>query len=174
MNPVVVVWTLDGTPYQTNNMPPGGNITASNVTFTANFGLGEHVVVVSASNGQTDPITCSTTVTVNDTTPPRIVRIVATPNVLWPPNHRMIPVNLTVDAVDSCDPSPVVRITNVTSNEPQNPFAPEWEITGAQCLNLRAERSGKGQGRTYTIAVQCKDLSGNISTAAVDVTVRHN
>jgi len=86
----------------------------------------------------------------------------------------MVPVNLTVEAVDNCDPSPVVKITNVTSNEPQNPLAPDWEITGAQSLNLRAERLGKGQDRVYTIVVQCKDQSGNVSMASVAVTVPHN
>ena len=172
--PLQVVWTVDGTAAQTNNIPPGGNLTASNVTFTTNFALGEHVVVVSASNGQTDPVTCSTTVTVRDVTPPRILNIVATPNVLWPPNHRMIPVNVTVEAVDNCDSSPVVQIRSVTSNESQNPLAPDWEITGAQSLRLRAERLGRGQGRIYRIVVQCKDLSGNVSMASVAVTVPHN
>jgi hypothetical protein len=86
----------------------------------------------------------------------------------------MIPVNLMVEAVDNCDPAPVVRITSVTCNEPQNPFAPDWEITGAQSLNLRSDRSGKGPGRIYTIVVQCKDLSGNVSTASVDVAIPHN
>ena len=173
-NPLQVVWTVDGTASQTNNIPSGGTITASNVTFTANFELGGHVVVVSASNGQTDPITCSTTVTVRDTTPPQIMRIVANPNVLWPSNHRMVPVNLMVEAIDNCDPSPVSKIINVRSNEPENPSAPDWEITGARSLNLRAERLGKGRGRVYTIVVQCKDLSGNVSTASVDVTVPHD
>jgi hypothetical protein len=173
-NPLQVIWTVDGTPSQTNNIPSGGIITASNVTFTANFGLGEHVVVVSVSNGQTQPVTCSTTVTVRDMRPPRILNIVATPNVLWPPNHRLIPVNLMVEAVDNCDPSPVTRVTNVTSDEPQNPLDPDWEITGEHSLNLRAERLGKGQGRIYTIVVECKDMSGNVSTASVDVTVPHN
>src|SRR5206468_8554337 len=90
-NPIQVVWTIDGLPSQTNNISSGGATTASNVSFTMNFELGEHVVVVSASNGQTDPVTCSIGVTVNDTMPPRIARIAATPNMLWPPNHRMIP-----------------------------------------------------------------------------------
>ncbi len=78
------------------------------------------------------------------------------------------------DAVDNCDPSPVVKIIKVISNEPDIPFAPDWEITGAKSLNLRAERLGKGQGRIYTIVVQCKDMSGNVSTASVDVAVPHN
>jgi hypothetical protein len=108
-----------------------------------------------------------------DTTPPRIVGIVATPNVLWPPNRRMVPVRVHVNAVDNLDPSPVVRITQVTSNEPQNPLAPEWEITGTQSLNLRADRLGKGKGRIYTIVVECKDKDGNVSSASVNVMVPH-
>jgi hypothetical protein len=111
---------------------------------------------------------------VPDKTPPQIVRIVATPNVLWPPNHRMIPVSVIVDAVDNCDPSPVVRITQVTSNEPRSPFVADWEITGPQGVNLRAERLGRGNGRIYTIVVQCEDESGNVSFGSVDVTVSHD
>jgi len=173
-NPLEVFWTIDGTPFQTNDIPSGGNITATNVSLTANFRLGEHVVVASASIGQTDQVICSTTVTVHDTTPPQIKSIVATPNVLWPPNHRMVPVNLKMETVDNCDSSPVAKLINITCNEPRNSIAPDWEITGAQTLNLRAERSGKGTGRIYTILVECKDGSGNVSIGSVDVTVPHN
>ena len=173
-NPLQLIWTVDGTAFQTNNIPSGGTTTASNVTFMATFGWGEHVVVASASNGRTDPVTCSTTIEVSDTTQPQITRIAAAPSVLWPPNHRMVPISVMVDAVDNCDPSPVVKIIKVISNEPDIPFAPDWEITGAKSLNLRAERLGKGQGRIYTIVVQCKDMSGNVSTASVDVAVPHN
>jgi hypothetical protein len=109
-----------------------------------------------------------------DTTPPQIRGIAATPNVLWQANHRLIPVNLAVNAVDDSDPSPVVRITGVTSNEPLNAVAPDWEITGPQSINLRAERSGKGPGRIYTIGVQCEDASGNVSSASVEVRVPHD
>ena len=109
-----------------------------------------------------------------DTTPPQIRGIAATPNVLWQANHRLIPVNLAVNAVDDSDPSPVVRITGVTSNEPLNAVAPDWEITSPQSINLRAERSGNGPGRIYTIGVQCQDASGNVSSASVEVRVPHD
>jgi hypothetical protein len=81
---------------------------------------------------------------------------------------------LELEVADNRDQSPVVKITNVTSNEPQNPHAPDWEITGGKTLNLRAERLGRGKGRVYTVVVQCQDMSGNISTASVDVTVPHD
>jgi hypothetical protein len=109
-----------------------------------------------------------------DTTPPGIVRIATTPNALWPPNHRMVPVRVIVDAVDNHDPSPVAHITHVTSNEPQNPGSPDWEITGPLSLNLRAERSGKGKARIYSIVVKCEDKDGNVSSATIDVTVPHD
>jgi hypothetical protein len=169
-----VMWSVDGTPTQTNNIASGGAITGSNVTFTATFESGAHEVEVSASNGLTNATMCSTTVTVRDTTPPEMLSMAATPAVLWPPNHRLIPVTLTVDAVDNCDPSPVVRIIQVTSNEPENRFAPDWEITGPLSVNLRAERLGARHGRVYLITVQCEDSGGNISFGSVQVVVPHN
>jgi len=168
---VQVVWTVNGIAAQTNTIPSGGNITRSNLTFTANFGSGAHVVAITASNSGPHSATCYTTVSVLDTTPPQITRLEATPNVLWPPNRRMVAVTLSADVVDSCDPSPVFRIVQVTSNEPLTSSAPDWEITGEQTLNLRAERLGKGKGRLYTIVVQSEDPSGNISFASVYVTV---
>ena len=172
--PLVVVWTVDGTAYQTNQVPAGGAFTASIVTFTASFVHGEHLVVVSVSNGQTNAATCSTTATVRDTTPPTMVRIVATPNVLWPPNRRMVPVSVSADVADNCDPSPVVRIAQIRSNEPHSPFALDWEITGPRSVNLRAERFGRGKGRIYTIVVECQDVTGNVAHASVDVMVPHD
>src|SRR6266850_8243538 len=58
-------------------------------------------------------------VPIPDTQPPQIV-VAVTPNVLWPPNHRMVPISVVVNALDNQDPSPVARITQVTSNEPGN------------------------------------------------------
>jgi hypothetical protein len=43
----------------------------------------------------------------------------------------------------------------------ENNFEPDYEITGNLTLELRAERAGKGQGRTYTIHVVAEDCSGS-------------
>jgi hypothetical protein len=99
-----------------------------------------------------------------DNNPPEI-SVSVSPDTLWPPNHKMVPVVLEVDATDNCDSEPVCQITSVTSNEPINGTgdgntAPDWEITGNFTVNLRAERSGKGGGREYTITVECTDASG--------------
>ena len=76
------------------------------------------------------------------------------------------------------DTAPVTRIISVTSNEPENGLgdgdtAPDWEITGALTLNLRAERAGGGSGRIYTITVESRDRAGNASTRTVEVRVPH-
>jgi hypothetical protein len=143
------------------------------------FGLGTHYItlVVTDSAGATsrdDMI-----VTIEDTTAPTINSISANPNVLWPANHNMVAVTVTVDFEDICDPLPVCTIVDVTCNESVNGRGdgntqPDWEITGDLTVKLRAERTGSGSGRVYTIHVECVDASGNIATATVDITVPHD
>jgi hypothetical protein len=111
-----------------------------------------------------------------DVEPPRITSAVANPNVLWPPDHRIVPVSVSVTATDDTDPQVDCRMIAVQSNEPDNGLgdgdaANDIEITGPLTLNLRAERSGKGSGRVYTITVECVDEVGNKSTKTTTVTV---
>jgi hypothetical protein len=122
---------------------------------------------------------CSANVAVKDSTPPVITAVSATPNVLWPPNHELVPVTLTTSVTDTCDPSPMCKVTSVVSSEPplgggSGHTEPDYLITGASNVLLRAERDGTGPGRTYSITVQCTDQSGNSSQKATVVTVPHN
>jgi hypothetical protein len=48
---------------------------------------------------------------------------------------------------------------------------PDWEITGDLTVDLRAERAGGGDGRIYSIVVECTDASGNSSVDTVFVCV---
>jgi hypothetical protein len=146
----------------------------------AAFPLGRNRVGLEVSDpeGESSP-TDFGLVVIADTTPPVIESIVAVPDELWPPNHRMVPVTLTVDVTDVCDSMPVCSISGVESNEPVNGqgdgnTAPDWELTGALTLNLRAERAGNGNGRIYTVRVNCSDGSGNASTDTVEVAVPHD
>jgi len=118
-------------------------------------------------------------VVVKDVTAPVIQSITPTPSVLWPPNHKMVPVNVEATVTDNCDAHPSAKIVSVTSNEPQSgtgdgDAAPDWELTGDLSLKLRAERKGSGKGRTYTITVQCTDYAGNRSSKDACVKVPHN
>ena len=47
----------------------------------------------------------------------------------------------------------------------------DWQIMGPLTVDLRAERSGTGLGRVYTITVRCTDTNGNLARSAVKVTV---
>lgn len=143
------------------------------------FPLGETLVTFTATDGSGNTAEASTTVTVVDTTPPEIHAVVATPASLWSPNHKMADVAVTVDVSDICDVDPFCRVVAVASNEPVNGkgdgnTAPDFEIVGDLAVKLRAERSGRGGGRTYTITVRCTDDSGNSAERTVDVTVAHD
>jgi hypothetical protein len=143
------------------------------------FPLGTTTVTFTATDGSGNTAKATTKVTVVDTTPPTINSVVATPDVLWPVNHKMIPVTVTVDVSDICDATPTCRIVAVTSNEPvdatgDGKTSPDWEIVGDLALKLRAERAGAGNGRVYTITVRCTDDSGNSSTKNVQVSVPHD
>jgi hypothetical protein len=70
----------------------------------------------------------------------------------------------------------VTCVLSVTSNEPVNSgedgdTGPDWEIVNPHKVRLRAERSGAGTGRIYTITVTCTDASGNQTIKTTTVTV---
>jgi CSLREA domain-containing protein len=136
------------------------------------FPIGTTTVRFTADDASANAAVASTTVTVRDATPPAIASLAAAPNLLWPPNHKMIPVALSVSASDACGGPPSCRITAVASNEPASDPAGDWTITGPLTLNLRADRLGSGSGRIYAITVACTDAFANTSTATVGVTVQ--
>lgn len=125
-----------------------------------------------------DTDSCAT-LTVADVMPPVITNAAASTDVLWPPNHRMVPVALSVSAQDEVDPSPACTIASVASSEPidglgDGDTSPDWLVTGPLTVDLRAERGGRGGGRIYTITVRCEDASGNAAEATVTVSAPHD
>jgi len=114
-----------------------------------------------------------------DVAPPTIGSMSASPNTLWPPNHKFVPVTISTSVSDNCDAAPRCAISSVSSNEPVNGLgdgdtSPDWIVTGASTLLLRAERSGTGTGRVYTVATTCTDAAGNAATGYTTVTVPHD
>jgi hypothetical protein len=112
-----------------------------------------------------------------DTVAPVISGVSATPNSLWPPNHKMWTVNVSYSAIDHC--GPVQCSLSVSSNEPLDSIgdghtASDWTVVDAHRVQLRAERQGPGDGRVYTITVSCTDAAQNLATATATVTVPHD
>jgi hypothetical protein len=181
--PIVVEQTsLAGTPVNvalptaTDNCDPDVEITSDSPGL---FPLGVTVVTFTAEDDAGNTSTAMTTVTVVDTTPPTIGAASAAPGSLWPRNHKMQPVVVSVDVTDICDATVDCQIIGVTSNEPINGLGdgntePDFVVTGNLTVDLRAEASGGGSGRIYTITVQCTDDSGNSATQDVVVTVAHD
>jgi hypothetical protein len=142
------------------------------------FALGTTTVTVTAKDAAGNTTSGSFTVTVRDTTAPVISSATSNAPTLWPPNHKMVAVTVSVSASDLVGLSSV-KIISVTSSEPDNGLgdgdtANDIEITGNLTVNLRAERSGGGDGRTYTITVQAKDAAGNATTKTIAVVVPKN
>lgn len=108
---------------------------------------------------------------------PQISGVAASPNVLWPPNHKMVPVAINYLVNDNCDPAPSCSLS-ISSNEGEaggsGHASPDWIVLDAHHVDLRAERSGGGHGRVYTVNISCQDKSGLSSTATVAVTVPHD
>jgi hypothetical protein len=120
--------------------------------------------------------------TVVDTTPPTL-EVSLNREALWPPNHQMFDISATVTVRDDCDATPTFVLTSITSNEPGHGRGSGHtldDIQGASFgtpdveFQLRAERSGGGQGRIYTITYTARDAAGNTATAVVSVIVTHD
>jgi hypothetical protein len=150
----------------------------ANVTLIYSFNLGTHIVTLNATDEAGNTGSDNVTVTVVDTTPPEIT-VSVTPDSLWPPNHKYAQVKTTVTAQDIGDPSPAITLVSITSNEPDNGKGDGNTINDITLVDnytfeFRAERSGNGVGRVYTITYQATDASGNSAQASATVTVNHN
>jgi len=145
--------------------------------------LGIHRITLEASDSFGDVSSDEVLAGVHDTQPP-ILSLTLDPVLLWPPNHRLVPVSLEVVSTDMCDPSPQVFPMSISSSEPDDapgdgdgttqgdiqtsPGAEEGQVL------LRAERSGSGRGRAYLVTVRASDHSGNSSSVNAGALVPHD
>jgi hypothetical protein len=124
---------------------------------------------------------CDTRIRVVDTQPPQILSATAQPGVLWPPNRRMHQVQIGIEARDACDPDAACVLTSVESNERDRNWwnwkdkSGDARIVGPRTVELRAERSGFGSGRVYTVRFECTDTTaGNVAQGSVQIMVPHD
>jgi hypothetical protein len=141
------------------------------------FAVGTHNVTLTVTDSNGASSSCTATLTVVDQTPPAITGASVDKPTLWPPNHQMVDVTVSYMARDNC--GPVNTALSISSNEPVNGggdgnTTPDWEIVDTHHVRLRAERSGQGNGRIYTIRITATDSQGNTSNQTVSVSVPHN
>ena len=162
----------------TDDCDPAPEVTCEPPSGSA-FPIGVTEVTCTAVDSVGNTSTCSFTVTVEAAPPPVIVDVTASPNVLWPPNHKWVDIDISTELENSCELPVSCTIVDVTSNESANGKGdgntePDWVITGDGTVRLRAERSGNGGGRVYTVRVRCENEAGEGSEQTVDVVVPHD
>jgi hypothetical protein len=147
------------------------------------FPLGVHAVTlrVTDASGATD--TDELQVSVFDTTPPEL-SVSLSPSVLFPPNHRMVPITATVTARDACGSASVVLAAFSSSEDDDAPGTGDGQTTGdvqdvtIGSLDLefvvRAERAGTGPGRVYSAVYSADDGRGNAIARPAAVLVPHD
>jgi hypothetical protein len=117
-----------------------------------------------------------------DVTPPSLT-VSLTPDTLWPANHQLAAATANIRVSDDTDPNPTVTLISVTSSEPDNGLGDgdtPNDIQGTAFgtddreFLLRAERSGKGGGRVYTVTYRATDAAGNTITVSAQVSVPHD
>lgn len=151
------------------------------VTELLAFGAGSSLVAAQALT--TDPFLASQFEGfVGDTTPPDL-EVVLEPSLLWPSNHKLVETEALVTVTDDTDPSPDVSLISIESDEPddgtgdgdKSDDVQEADFdTDDRLFKLRAERSGGGDGRVYTVTFRAVDDSGNVAEAVVMVEVPHD
>ncbi len=100
----------------------------------------------------------------------------ASPDRLWPPNHKYVGVE--VSGTDTDGPLSVMLLDAGSSEADccldDDDLPNDIVITGDATVDLRAERYTKPDGRTYTLTVYAWDGAGNAWWGEVTVVVPHD
>ncbi len=101
---------------------------------------------------------------------------IASIDVLWPPDQRLVDVRVLGSSDPDGDPV-VTRITRITCDEPlagHGRLAAEAMGVGTDVAHLAATRLGSGNGRVYQIEFTASDGQGGECTGEVSVCVPHD
>ena len=142
-----------------------------------------HAAQHSPAGGTGGPVTCGSG------------SVTWSPTTLWPPNHKLKTVTITYKGDNDGDTA-TVAVTGWSDNEtvdgvemngsgqpdPQQgpdvvPGSPGMGPDSAPVqttAQVRAERSGRGSGRVYTLTVRCSETDGDSGAADITVSVPHD
>jgi hypothetical protein len=97
---------------------------------------------------------------------------------LWPANHKLVAVS--IQGVTSPDGSPItMSVDGISQSESTNgtgdgDTCPDAQGLGTSTAQLRAERSGSGGGRIYSLRFTARSASGGTCQGSVSVCVPHD
>lgn len=131
-----------------------------------------------------DTTSCQSVITIEDLREP-VIEVRAEPLRIWPPNHKyeeITPDMLLASAEDACGRAidlDRVKVIEVRSDEPEdtNGDGSSLQDMMVDCPNtvmLRAERTGGGNGRVYTVVYCLDGENGTEATAEAKVFVPHD
>ncbi len=110
--------------------------------------------------------------------PPNCSGAAADPDSLWPPNHKFEEISIVGVTDPDGDPVTII-IGSLFQDEPTNGLGqgdtcPDGTGVGTDTADVRSERSGKGNGRVYTIGFTATDNSGDTCSGTAKVCVPHD
>lgn len=173
-NAVLTAVLVAGPSHGTLALNPDGSFT---YTPTTGYTGGDSFTYrASDGSAQSDAVTVS--ITVNPSNAPPVCTAVATPSIIWPPNHK--PVYLTLSGISDPDGDTfVVRFISIWQDEPTNSSGQGntiqdagIEVGGAKAW-VRPERTGDGDGRVYLINYTASDAYASCD-GQVTVSVPHD
>jgi hypothetical protein len=185
LDPLTYVWTQTVGPAVTLVYSPGdmGHVMPMFVTpwVSADTQLKFKLTVSDPYGGTSDAYV--TVNIINWHTPPNVTNARADVPVLWPPDHKMLPVHI-LGVVKPSDDN--IAITGITQDEPTKGLGDgdtpidatihnhHQDVPPADdTVDLRAERSGKGDGRVYRVSFTVADPEQSAS-GVVKVMVPHD
>jgi hypothetical protein len=105
-----------------------------------------------------------------------ILKVIPNVTSLWPANNKLVDIYIEFEVDGGVSGVGSIALVSITSNENHA----ESDIQGADygtadtSFKLRATRSGKGQGRIYTITYRATDLAGNTTEHSITIEVPHD
>lgn len=154
----------------------GGKVQGTSIVVSLPLGVSVITLVASDPFDRSEPILI--VATVEDNTPPDL-HVEATPNTIWPPNHKFTEVHIRLTKSDECDGQVTTTLRGIEIANEAGPLDLEGNVLDAtfgSCdtlLKVLAERSGKGE-REYSLIYEASDRSGNTTWDTCLVMVPHD
>jgi len=165
----------------TATLAPGATFSATGVFSTTGLSVKVYIAVLIAvlpESGLEQTLASANLTVVNTNAPPDCMAAKPHHDALWPPDHRFV--DVTVVGVTDPDGDPVTTtILSVFQDEPTQSqgdgnTCPDARGIGTSTAQVRAERSGSGDGRVYHIRFEAADGRGGSCSGTVTVCVPHD